>query len=98
MSAVLTGPATFTVSNTNDSGAGSLRQAMLNANASVGTFDTITFSIPGPAPFSIALQSALPVITDRVTIDGTTQPGYSGKSVDRTERRFGRAGRPTASD
>jgi parallel beta-helix repeat protein len=38
---------TFTVTNTNDSGAGSLRQAVLDANAIVGvdtiTFDSVTF-------------------------------------------------------
>ena len=74
---VLTGPASFTVSNTNDSGAGSLRQAILNANASVGTFDTITFNIGGPGPFRIAPASPLPTITDSVSIDGTTQPGFA---------------------
>src|SRR5438477_10239894 len=37
---------TFTVVNTNDSGAGSLRQAILDANANPGT-NLITFSI-GP--------------------------------------------------
>src|SRR5947207_15931209 len=37
---------TFTVTNTNDSGAGSLRQAILDANANLGT-DSICFSVPG---------------------------------------------------
>ena len=37
--------ATFIVTNTNDSGAGSLRQAITDANASPGT-DTIAFNIP----------------------------------------------------
>src|ERR1043166_3441296 len=36
--------ATFTVTNTNDSGPGSLRQAILDANAASGT-DSIVFSI-----------------------------------------------------
>src|SRR5947209_7211633 len=36
-------PATITVTNANDAGAGSLRQAILDANASVGTADTIVF-------------------------------------------------------
>ena len=36
--------AIFTVTNTNDSGPGSLRQAILDANASAGA-DTITFAI-----------------------------------------------------
>src|SRR5688572_23214049 len=37
--------ATFTVTNTNDSGAGSLRQAILDANANPGQ-DMISFNIP----------------------------------------------------
>src|SRR5215471_6308886 len=36
---------TFVVTNTNDSGAGSLRQAILDANANAGA-DTINFNIP----------------------------------------------------
>jgi uncharacterized repeat protein (TIGR01451 family) len=69
--------ATFTVTNTNDSGGGSLRQAILDANAA-GGLDMITFNIPGGAPFQINLSSALPALADPVTIDATTQPGYSG--------------------
>jgi hypothetical protein len=42
--------ATFTVTNTLDSGAGSFRQAILDANAT-GGIDTIDFHIPGTAPF-----------------------------------------------
>jgi hypothetical protein len=38
--------ATFVVSTTADSGPGSLRQAILNANASSGTLDTIAFALP----------------------------------------------------
>src|SRR5262249_35488766 len=42
-------PSTFLVTNTNDSGAGSLRQAILDANATpnVGGPDLISFNIPG---------------------------------------------------
>ena len=61
---------TFTVINTNNSGAGSLRQAILDANASVTVGDMIDFNIPGTSPFTIAPLSALPTITDAVTIDG----------------------------
>ncbi len=57
--------ATFTVTNTNDIGAGSLRQAILNANANAGP-DTITFSVTG----TISLASTL-LITDDVTTDAT---------------------------
>ncbi len=64
----------FTVVNTNDSGSGSLRQAILTANANPGV-DTITFDI-GSGVQTIAPTSALPAITDPVVIDGTTQPGY----------------------
>src|SRR2546423_15144192 len=43
--------ATFTVTNTGDSGAGSLRQAIADANALAGG-DPINFSLPG-CPFPI---------------------------------------------
>ena len=71
---------TFKVINTADSGAGSLRWAITNANANPGP-DTITFQISGNAPFTINLSRALPSVTDPVTIDATTQPGYSGTPV-----------------
>jgi hypothetical protein len=65
-------PSTFTVSNTNDSGTGSLRQAILDANAAPGA-DVITFD---PTAFSTAqtirLLSSLPDITDDLTINGPT--------------------------
>ena len=68
----------YTVTNANDSGAGSLRQAILNVNADKGTTaDTIKFSI-GTGAQTINLKSALPIITHGVVIGGSTQPGYSG--------------------
>lgn len=73
-------PATFTVLNTNDSGADSLRQAILDANANPGA-DLIAFNIGGGGVQTIAPTSALPTITDAVTIDGTTQPGFSGSPI-----------------
>ncbi|MCD6578874.1 right-handed parallel beta-helix repeat-containing protein, partial [bacterium] len=54
---------TYTVTNTNDSGGGSLRQAIIDANGNFGA-DTINFSIPGSAPFTIKPNSALPSIND----------------------------------
>src|SRR6476660_3159381 len=63
--------ASFTVTNTNDSGAGSLRQAMLDANASSGA-DIISFNISGAGIHTISPTSALPTITDPVVIDGTS--------------------------
>ena len=67
---------TFTVTNAQDSGPGSLRQAILDANANPGG-DVINFSI-GSFRQTIVLASVLPVITDPVTIDATTQPGFAG--------------------
>ena len=69
MQTVTAGAPTLVVTNTNDSGAGSLRQAILNANASTGTVDTIAFNISGSGPHTIVPLSALPTITDPVTID-----------------------------
>jgi hypothetical protein len=71
--------ATFTVLNTNDSGAGSLRQAILDANGNPGA-DTIAFAIPAAGVQTIAPATALPTITDAVTIDGYTQPGSSANT------------------
>jgi hypothetical protein len=68
---------TYTVTNTADSGAGSLRQAILDANAKVGT-DTIAFNIAGGGVHTIQVPTALPTITSPVILDGTTQPGYAG--------------------
>src|SRR5688572_2291603 len=65
---------TFTVTNTNDTGAGSLRQAILDANANSG-LDTVAFNIPGSGVRTISPASPLPTITDPMIIDGYTQPG-----------------------
>ncbi len=70
---------TYTVTTTADSGAGSLRQAILDANGSAGT-DTIAFSIVGGGVQTIAPATALPTITEAVTIDGYTQPGASANT------------------
>jgi titin len=70
-------PAAFTVSNTNDGGAGSLRQAILDANANPG-LDTVQFAIPGAGTHTIAPLSPLPFVTDPVLLDGATQPGFAG--------------------
>ncbi len=80
--AVLAAPlaaATFTVTNTNDSGAGSLRQAILDANANAGQ-DTIAFNIAGSGVQTISPATVLPTITSPVTIDGYTQPGASANT------------------
>ncbi len=68
--------ATFPVTNTNNSGAGSLAQAILDANGTGGA-DIITFNLPTDQPCIITLSSALPVINEEVFIDGYSQPGAS---------------------
>jgi hypothetical protein len=67
---------TITVSNTNDSGAGSLREAINQANANAGP-DTIRFNISGCGGVcTIQLNNPLPPLTDdATTIDGYSQPG-----------------------
>jgi predicted outer membrane repeat protein len=65
--------ATFAVTNTNDSGPGSLRQAVADANAAPGA-DTITFSIGG----TITLASGPLVGSGDLTIDG---PGAASLTV-----------------
>jgi titin len=67
--------ATFTVTNSNDSGAGSLRQAILDANNNVG-LDSIIFNISGTNVHTINLVTPLPPLSDPVVVDGTTQAGF----------------------
>jgi hypothetical protein len=73
------GAATFTVQRVDDAGPGSLRQAILDANATPG-WDAIDFAIPGPAGAvqTITPLTPLPFIAERVTIDGSTQ-GLAGE-------------------
>ena len=80
--------ATFSVNSTGDTsdaapgnaicadstGACTLRAAIQEANALAGA-DTINFSI-GTGVQTIAVSTALPPLTQSVTIDGTSQPGY----------------------
>lgn len=69
--------ATYTVTNTADSGAGSLRQAIDDANANGGS-DTIDFNIAGAGPHTITIGATeLPEITGPTIVDGTTQSGAS---------------------
>jgi hypothetical protein len=64
--------ATFTVNNVNNDGAGSLRQAVIDANATVIS-DTINFAIPGNGPHTITLLTPLPEITNPVVIDAENE-------------------------
>jgi parallel beta-helix repeat protein len=64
---------TFTVTNLNDSGAGSLRAAIIASNADPSpTADRIEFAVSG----TINLLSDLPAITNTVQIDAKTAPSY----------------------
>ncbi len=73
---MIAGP--ITVTNTADSGAGSLRQAIVANDNSAGGTNSIQFNIAGPGPHTITPASPLPSITHPVVIDATTQPGYAG--------------------
>ncbi len=72
---------TFTVTNTDDSGAGSLRKAIEDANNNGAGADTIKFNIPESDPncsattnvCTISSGSPMPQITGKVTIDGYSQ-------------------------
>jgi uncharacterized repeat protein (TIGR03803 family) len=73
---------TNTVTSTADSGPGSLRQAILDANADVSSNPVvICFNISGVGVQSIAPLTPLPAITRSVTIDGYTQPGTSPNTL-----------------
>ncbi len=69
--------ATYTVVNTNDTGAGSLRWAILAMQTSTPP-NEIHFNIPGPGPHTIKVGDALPFMTNSVSVLGNTQPGYTG--------------------
>src|SRR5882724_657719 len=80
---------TFTVTNTGDNGGvdpaplagtGTLRQAIVDANATAGT-DTINFNIPGSGVHMISPEANLPTISGAVLIDGYTQPGNGGPNA-----------------
>ena len=73
-----TTPFVFTVMNTNDSGTGSLRQAIMDANSMGG--GTINFSIMGSGVHTISPLTVLPTITQTVTINGYSQPGSSANT------------------
>src|SRR5262249_4610545 len=67
----------FTVTNTADSGPGSLRRAIFDADATSGPV-TIAFDLPATGAATIAPIAPLPPITNSVLIDGFSQPGYAG--------------------
>jgi hypothetical protein len=73
--------ATFTVINTADAGAGSLRDAITDANAAPAPPHNITFAIPDAGVQTIAPLTALPPITTAVSIDGFSQPGAAAATA-----------------
>jgi hypothetical protein len=67
------------VTNTNDSGAGSLRQAILDVNAQAGPQPVgIHFNITGAGVQTISPTTPLPSLAQPTILDGATQPGYTG--------------------
>ena len=74
-------PSTFSVVNLNDNGAGSLRQAILNANATPGP-NVINFDVAG----TIQLTSgALPAITGNREHRRHHRPGLRGNARGRSQ-------------
>ncbi|MBI4930592.1 MAG: right-handed parallel beta-helix repeat-containing protein [Bacteroidetes bacterium] len=67
----------FYVTNVQDAGSGSLRQAAIDAYSFSG-YDSIFFNIPGAGPFVIQLQSG--IVVESVYIDGFSQPGNSSSN------------------
>lgn len=71
-----------TVTNNDDSGAGSLRQAIIDANLLSGS-NSIRFAIgSGCGPHVITLDSGLPALASTVSINGYTQTGASPNDLD----------------
>jgi hypothetical protein len=70
------GDQVYTVGSTDDSGPGSLRDAINYCNTHAWA-NVINFNIPGPGPHTIAPLTPLPPITDYLVIDGYSQPGAS---------------------
>jgi hypothetical protein len=70
--------ATFMVTNNADAGAGTLRQAIINANAAAGP-DTIYFNFASAT--TITLAACQQPITGTVVIDGYSNPGASAGNL-----------------
>jgi hypothetical protein len=69
---VVFGGSEYTVTNTSDSGAGSLRQALEDTKNHAGP-DTILFAIPGPGPHTIKPLTSLSIASPTI-LDGYSQP------------------------
>jgi streptogramin lyase len=87
-SATQTAADLYKVVNNNPSGAGSLNQAIINANDHPGS-NTITFALPaGSLTIQPTTAFPLPTITDPVVIDGTSQAGVIIDGNDLTQDGF----------
>lgn len=75
-------PTNLVVTSPNDSGPGSLREAITLANLSCAPGAVlISFNIPGTGVHTIAPLTALPIITRPMSIDGYTQPGSTPNTL-----------------
>jgi hypothetical protein len=72
----------FVVTNINNSGPGSLRQAILDANAVASGARIIKFDIPGPGPHVIQPVQYLPMLLGDTTIDGFSEPDTARATAD----------------
>ncbi len=80
-SVVPPGPFVLTVTSNANSGAGSLRELIGQANASPG-LNLIQFDIPGGCPRIITLALPLPDLTENVIINGFSQSGSVWNTLD----------------
>ena len=87
--AVVAGADMYVVTSTDDSGPGTLRQAILDANAHAG-LDSIDFNVATSGRVTININSPL-VITSPLVIDGTTQ-GVTGNEPPVIVDRFSGTG------
>ncbi len=74
----------FLVTNTNDTGAGSLRQAITDANLAPNTLvgkDQVYFTIAGAQPYTISPSTEFPAITEALGIDGENKVVLDGASA-----------------
>lgn len=73
----------FVVTNVNDSGTGSLRQAILDANIASPECakQTITFAIPGSGTHTIQPLSQLPSLNIQIVLDGYSQAGSNANTA-----------------
>jgi len=82
---------TYSVTSTADAGPGTLRRAILDANAHPGA-DAVRFNLPGPGLHTIAITSAqLPAVSGTLVINGRSQPGFAGSPLVRIDNASGKS-------